>query len=121
VEQVLIIIKILMSHEVNYGDDYQGAPPVVVNTTPLRRDNFGDDTEPTEPVIKSKIGPVSEPEKLRLAKGILFSALFVLILTAGTLVYFKESEGIEKIWGFVSTATNSIVSLIIGYYFAIKK
>ncbi len=113
-----VIFKTFSMDELNYGDDFQESPPEFVTLKPpLRKDDFGDDSGS---VIKSNIGPVSEPQKLKLAKGILIFAFIILIGSAAAVIFYNGKEGVEKVWGFISTAINSIVSIIIGYYFASK-
>jgi len=74
-------------------------------------------TEEPPPEPKYPVSPkVTERDKFRLAKYILLIAVFIFFVVA---VFYGsvDKNAAEKIWNFTSVAVNSIVTLVIGYYF----
>ena len=59
---------------------------------------------------------VTSQDKFNLAKKILFVSAIIFVLIAVAQSFIK-SNGVEKVWDYSSVALNSIISVIIGYYF----
>ena len=61
---------------------------------------------------------VTDKDKFRLAAKILLIAAVIFVIIAVIQCYLgNDNEAVNKVWSFSSVALNSIVSLIIGYYF----
>ena len=74
----------------------------------------------TSPEIQLyEIAQVTERDKLRLAKWILVAAALIFIGVT-LLQIFYTSPATNKVWDYSSVALNSIVCVIIGYYFGSK-
>jgi cell division protein FtsL len=62
------------------------------------------------------------PEKLfGFAKVILLFLFFLFLIIVSISIIFINNEEVRKIWSFSSVAINSLVSVLIGYYFTGKK
>ncbi len=68
-----------------------------------------------------KVDTLSPESRLGFAKKTLIAvgSIFVLFTTS-YLFLFGTEQTFEKVWIFTSTITNTIVSLILGYYFQKK-
>lgn len=67
-----------------------------------------------------KFENVTPKDKFKLAARILAFAAVFFVVFALLESFFSDHDGVEKVWDFASVALNSIVSLIIGYYFGTK-
>lgn len=70
------------------------------------------------PVVK--FGDIPPHDKLKFAKRIMIF-LFIIFLIILVVTYcFPNNPQTEKVWSFTSGAINSIVGILIGYYFTSK-
>ena len=77
-------------------------------------DDFEDDKYEAKKILEAQV--VTSQDKFNLAKKILLVAAVVFVLIAAAQA-FSDRSGVEKVWDYSSVALNSIISVIIGYYF----
>lgn len=69
----------------------------------------------------SVLGEVSPKDVFRFAKQILLYALGLYAIIALSYIFLSQLNGDKEaskdVWNFTSVAVNSIVSLVIGFYF----
>jgi hypothetical protein len=79
------------------------------------------EVENASEVKEPKFSKLHPREILRFAGKILLVAAIIFIAVALAESFFGDcNKGVEKVWNFTSVALNSIVSLILGFYFGKK-
>lgn len=81
--------------------------------------SFEDPGEETSGKIFTEKAEVSPLDKFKLAKLILIFATLLYVLAA--IAYILIPEGTREIWDHAKVLLNSIVTLVIGFYFGSKE
>ena len=89
-------------------------PPPPQNNQP---DVWEPEETPSTLIVEKE--DVSERDKFRLAKQILAFATLIYAIVAVVSVWL-DSKLIQDVWDFTKIAVNSLVAVVIGYYFGKK-
>jgi hypothetical protein len=71
--------------------------------------------------IKLRFGTVTPLDKLKFAKRILLFLFFLFLITLSLTLLFPDNPQTAKIWPFTSQAINSLVFIMVGFYFVSNK
>jgi hypothetical protein len=106
----------------DYGDDSDDSGiNISIADLSKKRGFQGDDSEKTTmDVVLDTPKPLGPLDKLKFAKGILICVGVIFVVT-GIANISIQSDVAGQVWNFVSAVANSLVAVIIGYYFGKDK
>lgn len=78
-----------------------------------------DDIQDTAQIFKIEKTQVTPRDKFILAKNILLVSAILYAAVATAYIYICPNN-IEKVWDYSKVALNSLISIIIGFYFGSK-
>lgn len=58
---------------------------------------------------------------LRLAKQIMLVAAVIIVVFGLIYIFYPDRERVKSVWNFISTTGNSVITLVIGFYFGSKR
>lgn len=90
---------------------------------------LSDDISPEEvdSQVRDVVSPVTDREPvtgmdlLRFAKLIIGIAVVIVLVIGFMYIFNEDNKAVKDVWSFTSTASNSIIALVIGYYFGTKQ
>jgi hypothetical protein len=78
--------------------------------------DFGEEKQEEDLDPKVVIGDVTPKDLLKLANKILLAAAGIYLIIA-ILYIILMKDGVKEVWDYSKVLLNSIVSLVIGFYF----
>ena len=76
-------------------------------------------TDVSSTIVESR--PITGMDLLRFAKLIIGAAVVVVLVIGFMYIFNENNKAVKDVWSFTSTAANSIIALVIGYYFGTKQ